>query len=281
MGATFRLPEILNDRIQNIVIMGFRKDGGNEGDFWAPSGTFRSNLKLPFNPGFDFSIYRTRRLPDLTDLYWKEDVFAASNPDLKPETSTGFEIRFDCSFDVKGQFKFKGSKFQNSFDNIIVWRKWSGDKFKPVNISKSEISGWDFSAEYKSAFIPMTISWNADIIKPLNKEPEIVHHNKYLTFRPIGTQSSGIEYDNNRLKLKLTGHHIGRRYTTEENTKSLPAVFTIDFLSEYRINLKSLAIFMGFTIKNLTDKQYEIIDNQPERPREYIIHLGLSRGDHL
>jgi hypothetical protein len=78
-------------------------------------------------------------------------------------------------------------------------------------------------------------------------------------------------------ELEFTARHLGRRYTTEENTKSLPPVELIDLNLGHVLNIKSINLKFGFSILNLGDARYEILDRQPERPREFKFELALSR----
>ncbi|MEE8417218.1 MAG: TonB-dependent receptor, partial [candidate division Zixibacteria bacterium] len=261
----------------SAITFGLRKEGGDHGDFWAPSVTSRINLDLPARPGFDFSYSRARRLPNLTDLYWKEDVFATPNADLQPEESRSYQIGFDLQNDFFGLVDLRVSRYLTDFDNLIIWRRWAGDKFKPVNLSRAEINGWDVSLEANLFDGPVSLHWVAAFTRPLNKESELSHHDKFLTFRPIGTQNAGIEFDFENLKLRLARRHIGRRYTTEENTKSLPPVDLVDFEINYGLKLRSIETALRIDITNIGDIQYEILDRQPQRPREYKLKLEIRK----
>jgi outer membrane receptor protein involved in Fe transport len=280
-GFVYRFPYI--DIFNNLTIIspGFRREGGSGGDFNAPSITLRSVFDTYTRPGFDISYSRSRRLPDMTDLFWKEDVFAEPNPELKSEVSEGYEIGLD--FDIEGKLPatFRIARHYREYDNLIIWRRWGGNKFKPVNLSKAEISGWEVSFESEPLSGPVTIFWSASLNKPLNKETEINHYNKYLTFRPIGLQTAGIGFAKCGIDIKITGRHLGRRYQTEENTKSLPPVDLLDLRLGYSMNIGKLDISAGFEILNAGDRQYEVLDRQPERPREYRVKLIIKNNGGL
>jgi outer membrane cobalamin receptor len=278
VGSVLNLPHLINLNKQSSLTLGIKRYGGHGGDFWAPSGSIRVNFNLPFNPGIDASAFRSRRLPDLTDLYWKEDVFATPNADLKPEKSLGYDMGFDLHIESHGDYRIRASRYETKYDDIIIWRRWAGDKFKPVNLSKASISGWEFSINTIPLVGPVTIFWNASFIRPMNMEPEPTHHDKYLTFRPIGSQNAGLEFNYRSWNLKFSGRHIGRRYVTEENTKSLQPVDLLDFYAAYQIGIWSFSLMPSFSILNIGNIQYEILDGQPEKPREYRVKVELSRN---
>jgi len=280
-GLTIRLPDIAGIVDESTLNLGIKREGGYGDDFWGPSGNLRVNFKFPASPGVDVSYFRSRRLPDLTDLYWKEDVFATPNPDLMPEKSNGYNFGLDLRLERYGPYSLRTSRFSTVYDDIIVWRRWAGDKFKPVNLSRARVDGWEISTTIRPFSGPVTAFWNASYIKPLNKEDEPAHHDKYLTFRPIGTQNAGIEVKYHGFEIKLTGRHLGRRYITEENTKSLAPVDLADLSIDYTRSLHWLLIESSFSIMNIGNIQYEILDRQPERPREYRLRIGISKTGSL
>lgn len=276
MGANLSLPEITNLVRESTLNVGIRHDNGSGGHFWAPSATCRMIFPLAINIGFDISWYRSRRLPGLTDLYWKEDIFTAPNPELKSEKSTGYEIAADFSGETVDEFSLRVSRFETTYSNLITWRRWGGDKFKPVNLSKALISGWELAFDGRPFDGPITTGWSASSIMALNREKGTVQYNKYLTFRPLVSLSARIEVDFLDLNLKLSGRHIGRRYMTEENTKSLPPVELLDLRLGYEFEFKSLDSQAEIELLNLTDRQYEVLERQPEAPREYRFRLEIS-----
>jgi outer membrane cobalamin receptor len=280
-GFLFHLPASAALKNLSHITAGYRREGGEGGDFDAPSVTLRSVFDVFASPGLDISYSRSRRLPDLTDLYWKEDVFAEPNPDLKSEVSDGYEIGFDI--DIKGTIptNFRAARHYREYNDLIIWRRWAGNKFKPVNLSKAEISGWELSFESAPFSGPVTIFWSASFSRPLNKEAEINHHDKFLTFRPIGTQTAGLRFSKYGIETKFTARHLGRRYQTEENTKSLPPVDLLDLHFGYSSNIRRIGYTLGAEILNMSNKQYEILDRQPERPREYRIKLKLENNGGL
>ncbi len=266
-------------RKSNLTI-GARQEWGPGGNILLPSAALRLNPDTPIDIGFDISYSRGRRLPDMADLYWKEDVFATPNPGLRPEKSRSLQAGLDFRNRVLGMAILRISGFTSDYKDIIIWRKWAGDKFKPVNLSEARIDGWEVSVDFSPFNGPIRLAWTGSFLRPLNKEDEPAHHNKYLTFRPIGTQTAVIELAYGRFEIRVKGRHIGRRYTTEENTKSLPPVDPVDCDVRMKLNIMRVKALVEFAISNIGDIQYEILDRQPEKPREFRAKLTISsKGD--
>jgi vitamin B12 transporter len=281
VGIISELPMVWKIYKSAKLSLGIKRESGFSGTFWGPSATLRVNLDLPSSPGFDLSLYRSRRLPGLTDLFWKEDIFAGPNPDLLPEKSHGFEGGLDFHINKSGAHSFRISFFNTRYEDLIIWRKWGGDKFKPLNLSKADISGWEASVNVRPFSGPISVFYGASFIKPLNKENEATHLNKYLTFRPIDNQHAGFDIEIGQLKLSFSGHLIGKRYITEENTKALPPVDLYNFDLSYNFKISSIDIDATTEVRNIGNKQYEMLERQPERTREYRFGLGLSRLGNL
>jgi iron complex outermembrane receptor protein len=256
---------------------GLRAENIDGSTFWGPSFTYRVNFDLPADPGFDISSFRSRRPPNLTDIYWKEDIFAAPNPDIRSEKSSGYAVGADWRL-TKGQLlNFRITNFVTSYDDLIIWRQWGGDKFKPVNLSSAVISGWEMSLSSRPFSGPLIINWAGSIMEPLNTEKNTVYYHKYLTFRPLQSHRVTAEYELGALKIKISGRHIGRRFITEENTKHLPPVDPFDISTAYDLILRSLTISVSFNVLNAGDVQYELLERIPEKPREYRLKLQLSK----
>ena len=254
-----------------------RYDFGNIREFLSPSASFRINYSCPLSIGTDFSVYRSRRLPGMTDLYWKEDVFAAPNPDLEDEKAFGYALGIDFKNTSHSFIFSRIDLFRTEFEDIITWRRWAGDKYKPVNVSESLLEGISYAFETRPLNWPLKISWNGSFIKPLNKETEPTHFNKYLTFRPLDTQNASIDLEWFVLNLKLSGRHIGRRFTTEENTKSIPPVDLIDMELKFKYVIKTIDTGISFAVFNVGNIQYEMLERQPEKMREYKIALEFVK----
>jgi outer membrane cobalamin receptor len=278
LGFKYNIPRFKIIDNSSELSVGIRKDGGYKGDFWAPSSTIRLNLDLPFQPGIDFSYSTSRRLPDMIDTYWKEDAFATPNPDLLPEKSNGFESGFDLVFENPINLDFRITGFSRNYNDLIIWRKWAGNKFKPVNLSRAKITGWEFDIKSDPFDGRLSLYWKASYLNPLNKEDDLTHHNKYLTYRAVESQNFGINLKLYQFIIGFNNRYIGRRYITEENTKSLPPVNIVNIHIQYILKIKSFEINSKFSGFNLGDKQYEILERQPEKPREFRFTISISKN---
>ena len=277
LGAQASLPALNGFLKNSSANIGLRAERAGANTFWGPSIAAHLSFSLPARPAFDLALFRSQRLPNLTDLYWKEDVFATPNPGLRPERSTGYEIGLGFNRNSSWLSAFGITRFETWYNDIIVWRRWGGDKFKPVNLSAAIISGWEIRASIRPFSGPIEISWNGNFIKPINREQNTVYYGKYLTFRPIGSQRIDLDLGLGEFKISVSGRHIGRRYMTEENTKSLASVDILDISIHSTFGMAGLEIVPELNVLNVSDRRYEILERVPEKPREINARIQITR----
>ena len=277
LGAQVALPALSGFMKNSTTNIGLKAERAGDNTFWGPSIAMHLILNLPVRTSLNLALFRSQRLPNLTDLYWKEDVFATPNPGLLPERSTGYEIGVGIEPGSSWQSAFGVARFETWYDDIIVWRRWGGDKFKPVNLSAAKIDGWEMRASLRPFAGPVSISWNGSFIRPVNREGNTVYYSKYLTFRPVGSQRVDLVLGLGKLNLSVSGRHIGRRFMTEENTKSLAPVDILDISINYTFRLAGLELVPRIDVLNASDRPYEILERVPERPRELNAKIQITR----
>ncbi len=277
IGSEIKLSSIGRLARGNSVNLDIRAERSGARTFWGPSMAAHFRPSLPAGPAIDFAIFRSQRLPGLTDLYWKEDIFAAPNPELRRERSTGYEIGIEISLVRSWQTSARITRFATWYDDIIVWRRWGGDKFKPTNLSAALIDGWEASSSMRPFAGPIFIYWSGSFLRPQNREENTLYFGKYLTYRPIGSQRVSLDLKLGGWGASVFGRHIGRRYMTEENTKALPPVNIFDMTAEYSVRFKAFNAKASLEINNLGDRHYEILERIPEMPREIRARIEITR----
>src|SRR5262245_11332546 len=80
------------------------------------------------------------RAPTINDLFFP----GFSNPDLRPENSTSWEVGVDQAL-WKNRIRLGATYFNNSFDNLIQF-VLVGGVFRPVNVGEAESQGVELSA---------------------------------------------------------------------------------------------------------------------------------------
>jgi len=127
------------------------------------SGGFSGNLNSDFKPYFiggmdasyrlsenfylNASVNHSYRLPTFMDLYYKS-ADQISNPDLKPEQSTTYEVSTQFH---KGVFSASATGFYRHGTNVIDWvRLPDSTKWLSRNETAINATGGELTAEYKN-----------------------------------------------------------------------------------------------------------------------------------
>ena len=112
-------------------------------------------IDLAFRPNHTFKIYasanRAMRLPTFTDLYYQSPLHI-SNPDLKPEHSTEYELGTKIT---TGSCNFNAGYFYRSITDAIDWiwlsdqQKWHTTNFTNLHTHGISTGGrWDAGNDY-------------------------------------------------------------------------------------------------------------------------------------
>ncbi len=94
------------------------------------------------------SVGQAFRAPTLNDLYWPESAYAGGNPDLKPETGVGSELRFE--YDHAGVLGAAISLLKRDVRDMIEWGIASDGKWRPINVNQFHSTG----GEAELRFVP-------------------------------------------------------------------------------------------------------------------------------
>ena len=237
---------------------------------WSSSIVYKKGISL----GWRNSYAKAFRLPGLAETHWQEDVFVIANPDLKPERSRSITSELFSEFKFLGDWRFSLEYRDIRYKDMIYWRRSQGLKFKPMNVSRSDLFSAAVVVAYKSPGDLFNIDFSRIRSVPLNREENPLYYGKYIIHQPLYT---------NRLKISLNyhGHFFsvemydsGERYFIEDNTKKLDPCTLVNLKAGIKMRFKTLQAMWEFKILNLTDKKYELLEYQPMPPRSY--HCGVT-----
>lgn len=109
-------------------------------------------VKYPWkeNSNLRFSVEDARRLPGYSELFG-DNLFIASNFDLKPERSLNFNLGVDQQF---GRFEYSLSTFYRKTKDIIVLT--AGNPPLSLFVNKERATGYGFEGDFSFAVTPAT-----------------------------------------------------------------------------------------------------------------------------
>ncbi|TKT74895.1 TonB-dependent receptor [Aquamicrobium sp. LC103] len=196
------------------------------------------------------------------------------NPFLKPETSTGWEIGANLSYDsvfVDGDsLRVKGSYYDNEVENYITsaWSTVGGLNFTYVNMpTPSRLKGFELSADYDLGFAFAGLAYQDTDIRLVPPAPTFG-----MTLTPpekVWTASAGIRL----FEEKLT---LGGRVRFVSESERFNVMGAITPVPEYKLydvfaSYQATENFNAYvTIENITNEGYIIA-------KEYEAREGPGR----
>ncbi|GEM_PF-5035223 len=216
------------------------------------------------------------RLPDYYSLFFKENIFALGNPDLRPERGKVFGFRVNLVFPVKLPSSIGYNYTINEIRDIIVWNQRFDGKYRPVNLRSSLLKTNSLSLDVGSSDSPLSFKFLANRYRPLNKSDFRLYKDKYLLFRPLHSASLDIEFGNKIVRAEISHQWVGKRFIRMENTLWLDPYQTTDAGVKFKFKIKHIKTALHIRINNLGDERYEIIERYPSPGRNYRCGVSIS-----
>ncbi len=233
------------------------------------------NRIIAIKGNFDKSF----RAPSFNDLYWPEDAYTKGNPDLKPETSTNFDIGLLFRHIQSSLFQIELTYFKNSITDLIVWNTGPNWKWTPQNIGRAKISGfeniWTIRAPQNTAYLKIAHTW----MKAIDETSNSPNRGNPLIYRPKNKIDINAGFRYWIFHLNLNYRSVGKRRYFNYIT------YKYDYLNAYHLlsgNIGCYFSFSGFNIDakleawNIMDKSIYIMDGYPIPGREFRLSFGIK-----
>jgi iron complex outermembrane receptor protein len=205
---------------------------------------------------------KVSKFPSMNDLFW----VPGGNRLLENEIANIFEVSYKAAAEFKKYFNagFEITYFNNSIKNLIQWipgqySYWTAENLKKANSSGVEaIVSFKYSYENISASVGANYSYNRSITKEsaLNNDESI---GKQLVYVPINQAGAFLKFRFKSLSFAWTTDYVGKRYTTADNTQSLPQHVLNSLSSGYVLLGKSASYNFNFKIDNIFNTDYQSI----------------------
>ncbi|MDP2753903.1 MAG: TonB-dependent receptor [Nitrospirota bacterium] len=245
---------------------------------------FSPKVSIHYKP-FETTILRTSagqsfRPPLITDLYARSfhypDTWTFGNPDLKPETTTSWELGISQKL-FNEKTLFSATYFESYVDDLISAVATKTDpatgrviERQNQNVAKAKIKGIEAEIKQKimkslSAFANFT--WQDAITKenPANRESE----GKRLTLIPEIMYNVGIAFSKGGFDTSVITKYVSKVYSRDDNkdrAREVPwgydSIFVTDIKVGYQFTKWAQA---SLEANNLFDKEYYYAYEAPGR----------------
>lgn len=222
--------------------------------------TLRASVGKAFRPPTIYELYRT----------WTSSsgITYDGNPDLKPETTTSWDIGIEQGL-WKGA-KVKAVYFENEMEDLIYRKRITATYQELINAGKAKGKGVEIEAEQRFDIglrLFTNLTYNNAKIKENNAKPETV--GKKLTDVPERMFNMGGDFEKGPFSASLTGRYVSKRYANDDNTDIVNGVyasydpyFAADAKMGYKLT-KNASV--SFSVDNIFDRDYFAYYKAPGR----------------
>lgn len=146
----------------------------------------------------------------------------------------------------------------------------------PLNIGKAQIRGWEtgikFSFFRERFYANIFSTW----MKETDETAASATKGKRLIYSPDYKFDFIWGININNLSSSFNYRFVDKRYTTTENTKSLPDYHLLNGNLSYKIQFDKITVDTKIQVLNIFDKSIFLNDGFPMPGREYRFSLGLN-----
>ncbi len=224
----------------------------------APEMSLLEGLALRANYGTAF------RPPTLNDLFFAVPGFAIANPDLRPETSEGFDAGLAYGrvlpHEIEVSLDFWG--FYQDYEDLIEFR---GFPLQPVNVSKAEIWGLEASGEIRWRWISLAASWTH-----LQSEDG---DGFQLQRRPENAGEVRLSAEVGPVLGQLSVRAVGKSFSRSRERDEVDSFAVVDLSARYALSER---ISIRGRIRNLLDEDYQEILNRGTLGRTLFLSVAIE-----
>lgn len=229
----------------------------------------RPAKSLPVN--LRASIGTSFRAPTFNELYYA----TVGNPSIKPERSVNYDAGIVVATKKPLDLQASADFYTMNITDGIVWQPSTGSLWRPVNYQKTLSRGIELSGQmnYRDfAALQATYSYGQSLDL---SNPGSPTYDKQLIYLPQEEASVIAAVSPWITTISAAVRYVSFRYVTAANDEFLPGFTTVDLSAGAKIALARLTLSPLFTVRNLFNKNYQVIPQYPMPLRTFYFTLGV------
>ncbi len=247
----------------------------SSGATWDASGLHAAGWTFAALPRLTLELadvtvaaYRVFTLPTFNQLYWPSTSYAVGNPDLSAETGWAATVAYSTKdFPLFARFTY------TYYENKIRWATIDG-VLTPVNTSNADFYvgtvGYEqkvWQSEKSDSYLKIQADFTVTQARLRETYKQIMWVPEYQSHASIFFKYKG-------LKTGVDYSFTSKRYKTNDNISSYPAMHLLDASISYLINEEFEVYAKG---SNLLDQRVVYHDNYYIPSRKWTIGLKFQR----
>lgn len=202
------------------------------------------------------------RLPTLNDRYWTP----GGNPNLKAEHSYNAEAGLELTHQLSPSLSIhtQATGFCMWITDWIAWVPQSQGFWSPVNLKHVRNAGIEYSFKIQGKHTNGLI-WQAITGYHFTHAVNLGGDNHLMQLIYVPPHSANLFFfiSYKGFSATISGKFSDLRYIRTNNSQSLPPYVTANLLLQKTFRLKSLHLSAQCIIYNITNTQYQSIENRP------------------
>ncbi len=216
-------------------------------------------------------VSRNFNLPTFNDRFWR----SLGKSDLKPESGYGAEAGIQWRH---GRFSAGLTLFHLLLDNWILWQPGPDGQFRPGNLRQvwSRGAAWSVARTFDWLDCHWELTGRYQFVRATNTAVYAGNSSawsKVLPYTPQHNGSFSLQWKHKRWSAACLHQWTGKRYTTSDNTGTLPGFITGNLLVGYSFRLAGQTLTCDARVENCWNAAYQILEYRPMPGRS--VHLGI------
>lgn len=221
---------------------------------------------------FRSTVGQNFRSPTFNDMYYR----GFSNPNLKPERSTSFDVGFTSEIRKFGRTSSEITYFHIDTENRILF---DPNLFIPVNIGRAETNGLEVKCDGNFWGDVLNLKANYSFTDARKKNSTTLPDstlNKQLMFVPKHLFNVLLSVHLVPITFSISHSVVGSRYISEDNTTSLPPYRLTNANVVFRMFVAGWNFYTKVEMNNIFNENYEVFPNYPMPRSSYRLTLGVE-----
>lgn len=225
------------------------------------------------------SVGRSYRVPTLNERYWK----TLGNPDLRPESGLNAEMGLTGRTQANPKLLLTAdlTAFRNRIDD---WTYWNPDRnYRVENLQLVVAQGLEIATTAAYVQGRWRLGWRLGyaLTKSSQQRAYDVYARdivgKQLPYVPIHNTSLTAYVEHQKLRVTVRNQLQSRRYSTFDNSQSLPGIMLTDLVAQVPFRLGAVRMQLQGQVNNLFDALVLNVKQNAMPGRNYALSVVLEK----
>ena len=219
------------------------------------------------------------RAPTFNENYF----FHYGNKNLNAENTKQLNLgmTLDAALSASAEVTATADLYYNWVTDMIVGVPYNMFVWTCVNVGKVHVLGLDVTAKVVQHIgrHTLTLAGNYSLQRARNRSnEESPYYNNQIAYIPIHTGAASLAWENPWVSFSINAHVVGERWASNEHLDgtNIEQYEELGLTAWRKFHIGRSVAEIRFDVKNLLDKQYEIVRSYPMPGRSWQLSLNFK-----